>query len=69
MNDDERYLEQLWDRLLSRQPEQVQAAFAELTAAEQASVVSHLERMTSEPGWHLEQVRSAQAALDALRQP
>ena len=59
-------LEILWDNLLSRQPDQVRAAFATLTVTEQQAVLDHLRRMSQEAGWHPEQRRSAQAALDAL---
>ena len=59
-------LEVLWDNLLSRQPDQVRAAFVTLTKAEQQAVLDHLRRMSQEAGWHPEQRRSAQAALDAL---
>ena len=59
-------LEDLWDLLLSRQPELVRKAFSELPPPEREAVRQHLEHMVSEPGWHPEQRRSAQAALDAL---
>ena len=59
-------LEHLWDQLLSRKPEQIRAAYARLSPDEQASVLRHLERMASEPGWHPEQVLSARTALRAL---
>ena len=59
-------LEILWDNLLSRQPERIRAAFTTLTGAEQQTVLDHLKRMSQEAGWHPEQRRSAQAALDAL---
>jgi hypothetical protein len=59
-------LENLWEALLSRQPEQVRKAFAGLQAAERQSVREHLNRMATEPGWHPEQRLSAQAALEAL---
>lgn len=59
-------LEIFWDNLLSRQPERIRAAFATLTGAEQQVVLEHLRKMNQEEGWHLEQRRSAQAALDAL---
>jgi hypothetical protein len=61
-------LETLWDRLLSRQPEQVREAFDSLAPGEQAAVRAHLERMASEPGWHPQQRASAQAALAVLGQ-
>ena len=59
-------LEIVWDALLSRQPAQVQAAYAALDPASQQVVLAHLRRMTTEPGWHPEQIQSAQAALAAL---
>lgn len=59
-------LEQLWDGLLSRQPEQIQRAFATLTPGDQMGVLAHLKRMATEPGWHPEQRASALAALAAL---
>ena len=58
--------EYLWDALLSRQPGQIQAAFASLDAAEQNTVLSHLKRMAEEDGWHPEQRQSALAALETL---
>ena len=59
-------IDNLWDHLLSRQPELVRAAYQSLTPAEQQDVLAHLQCMVSEPGWHPEQIASAQAALDAL---
>ncbi|MFM8321286.1 MAG: hypothetical protein ACKOC5_10255 [Chloroflexota bacterium] len=59
-------IEELWDALLSRDPAQVRQAFAQLEQDEQELVRAHLYKMTSEEGWHPEQVRSAQAALAAL---
>ena len=60
-------LDNLWDFLLSRQPEQVRSAFLSLPENERQLVVAHLQRMASEPGWHPEQVISARAALLALQ--
>ena len=59
-------IEQFWNEILSRQPERVRAAFATLTLEEKQALLTHLERMTSEPGWHTEQTKSARAALKAL---
>jgi len=67
-NDLSSELENLWDALLSRQAEQVRAAFADLGPGEQQAVIQHLKRMTDEPGWHSEQRLSALAALEALDQ-
>jgi hypothetical protein len=58
--------EELWERLLSRQAVQIQAAFISLNAEEQNAVVAHLYRMLEEAGWHPEQRLSARAALQAL---
>ncbi|MBN2501235.1 MAG: hypothetical protein JXB38_10685 [Anaerolineales bacterium] len=60
-------LEQFWNEILSRQPDKVRAAFAGLDTEAKQAVLTHLESMVSESGWHPEQVRSAQAALAALR--
>ncbi len=59
-------LDTLWDQLLSRDTARIQVVFAALTPAQQAAVLSHLQRMTTETGWHVEQARSAQIALQAL---
>ncbi len=59
-------IEQLWELLLSRQPELVQQAYQGLAKEEQEAVMAHLKRMVDEPDWHPEQRISAQAALDAL---
>jgi hypothetical protein len=59
-------LEDLWDALLSRQNEQVLAAFHSLDENDKAAVITHLQRMAGEPGWLPDQRVSAQAALTAL---
>ncbi len=41
-------------------------AFEQLEPEEQGAVLEHLQRMSSEPGWHPEQQRSAQAALEVI---
>jgi hypothetical protein len=60
-------IEDLWEGLLSREAEQIRAAFATLAPDDQAAVLAHLRKMTSEPGWHPEQIASAQSALDVLK--
>ncbi len=62
-------LEILWDALLSRQAETIRLAFAQLSQADQATVLRHLCQMVTEPGWQIDQRLSAQAALDALGIP
>ena len=64
--DQNSYLEKVWDQLLSRDNKQVLSAFSSLDEISQKNVLDHLSRMTSEEGWHPEQVKSAQSALDAL---
>lgn len=59
-------LEELWDGLLSRDPERVRAAFSLLEEREQKSVVTHLQRMVSEPDWQPGQRESARSALEIL---
>jgi hypothetical protein len=59
-------LEALWDDLLSRQPERVQAAYTSLETSERQAVYSHLRHMARDPGWQPEQRASARAALQAL---
>ena len=58
-------IEDLWEALLSREVEQIRRAFEGLAEAEQQAVLAHLRRMAGEPGWHPEQVKSAQAAIAA----
>ena len=66
MND--RFLETTWDHLLSRDPSLIRLAYSSLDKESQQVVVEHLQVMTSEPGWHQEQVISAQIALTAIRE-
>ena len=66
MNRDQDELENLWDNLLSRNPEQIIEVFNALDEVHQRNVLDHLIRMVDEPGWHPEQQRSAQFALTAL---
>jgi hypothetical protein len=60
-------LEALWEQLLSRQAVLVRQAFAALDPDAQRAVQAHLRRMAEEPGWHVEQRTSAQAALNAIQ--
>lgn len=61
-------LENLWDAILSCEVERIVKAFSQLNPDEQNGILKHLERMTTEKGWHGDQVTSAQAALKAIRQ-
>jgi hypothetical protein len=59
-------LEDLWNNLLSRQPELICTVFAKLDMPSQELVCAHLIRMAKEAGWQPEQRDSARAALKAL---
>ncbi len=59
-------VELFWDHLLSRQPDQIQAAFQSIDKDTQAQVLEHLRQMASGEGWHPEQVISAKTALQVL---
>jgi hypothetical protein len=61
-----RSLEQLWDELLSRQPETIKSAFSTLDPGDQQAVLVHLKRMASEGGWQTEQRTSARIAMQVL---
>jgi hypothetical protein len=61
--------EEIWDAILSRETSRILSTWRALNQEEQNSVLSHLERMVSEDGWHPEQVISAQCALDAIQSP
>jgi NADH:ubiquinone oxidoreductase subunit E len=58
--------ETLWTEILSRQEERIKAAFSRLSEEEQETVITHLNKMVSEEGWHPEQVVSAITALEAI---
>jgi hypothetical protein len=59
-------LENLWDGLLSRQVDLILKAFNSLDQDGKVAVMNHLRRMSTEMGWHPEQVASAKSALDVL---
>jgi len=66
MNNFHEQPELLWDDLLSQEQNRIQAAFSTLNPEEKKSVLDHLLRMSSEPGWHPAQSESARAALVSL---
>ena len=61
-------LEIFWDALLSREPERIRAVFAPLNTGTRQAIRDHLRRMATEPDWHPEQRKSAQAALLAIQE-
>jgi truncated hemoglobin YjbI len=68
MDDEISPLEEIWEDLLSRQPERARQAFTGLSEAERLAVLEHLRRMVKETGWHAEQRESAWLALKALNE-
>ena len=59
-------IDQLWETLLSRDPSLIQRTYKQLAENDKKSVKDHLLKMATVTGWHLEQKRSAQAAIDAI---
>jgi len=57
-----------WAQVLSSDPVRVREAMASLSEGERTSVVEHLQRMASEPGWQDGQRGAARAALDILHE-
>jgi hypothetical protein len=60
-------LENLWARLLSREPETIRAAWELLQGEERTAIYTHLVIMATEEGWSEPQRLSAQAALDVIQ--
>jgi hypothetical protein len=58
--------EELWSRLLSKNPDLIRAAWKTLKAEEREIIRNHLRAMSREEGWQAGQRLSAQAALDCL---
>lgn len=56
-----------WDNLLSRNPARIKSAFSTLDEDSKQAVIEHLKKMISESGWHPEQVKSAQIAINILQ--
>ena len=59
-------VEKIWENLLSREVAMIQKAYQGLEIDDQNNVLAHLQRMSTEPGWHAEQKRSAEIALKAI---
>ena len=57
----------IWTEILSREPARIILAFKQLNSTEKITVRAHLIKMTTEDGWHPEQIKSAQIALDAIK--
>jgi hypothetical protein len=59
-------IEKLWDDLLSRDSVLIQHTYKQLGDKEKKEILDHLVKMITKPGWHMEQKRSAQAAIEAI---
>jgi hypothetical protein len=59
-------VELFWDSLLSREPEKIKSTIQHLNLPERSAVIDHLNRMTTEDGWHPEQKKSALVALQTI---
>jgi hypothetical protein len=59
-------VEIVWEKILSRDAEQIKETFSSLDIASQANVLAHLRVICEEEGWHPEQKISAQTALDTI---
>jgi len=59
-------IEEIWDLILSRDPDSIQRALMQLDRQERLSIKIHLRKMTTEQGWHSEQKISAQIALNTI---
>jgi hypothetical protein len=56
----------VWEMILSRQPEIIKKIFDSLDDEEKNSVMDHLLKMKSGSGWQPGQRESARTALDAI---
>lgn len=61
------FLEKTWDALLSRNPQEILAAYQSLDSKSQHVVEEHLQKMVSQTGWHAEQIKSAAIALQTIQ--
>ena len=57
----------IWTDILSREPQRIRQTFKQLNTDEKIAVRTHLIHMSSDPGWHPEQVKSASIALEAIK--
>jgi hypothetical protein len=61
-------LEDIWEALLSQEPDRIMTMFSDLDAQSRQFVVNHLFKMAKDEGWQIEQRISAEAALRVIRQ-
>lgn len=60
-------VEIFWDNLLSRSSDRILTEINKLSPGDLDLVTKHLEKMSTEPGWHEEQKISAEYALSIIR--
>jgi hypothetical protein len=61
-------IEEIWEQVLCRDSESIRKAFAALDRNDRRSLTIHLQKMVTETGWQPEQRKSAQIALDAIKE-
>lgn len=66
LNDQDQYLEQVWDGILSREEGSIRRTYLSLDKISREVVAEHLQRMSQEDGWHPEQVTSARRAIEVI---
>jgi hypothetical protein len=59
--------EKLWGKILSRDFSQIQSVYKSLDKNDQKAILKHLLKMVTESGWHPEQKKSAQKALEVIK--
>lgn len=65
-NESMKTTEQIWDGILSQDSTLILATYNDENEANQKVILSHLQKMVNDEGWHLEQKMSAQIALDCI---
>jgi hypothetical protein len=59
---------EIWEHILSRDPDLIQKAYSSLNKDERQSLMGHLVKMTTETGWHPEQKESALIAMKIIEE-
>jgi len=61
-------IDEFWEQVLSRDNESIRKAFDALDRNDRRNLTVHLQKMATETGWQPEQRKSAQLALDAIKE-
>ena len=59
-------MEEFWDAILSRNPNKIITAFKALPDQDKRNVIRHLNKMSTEDGWHAAQKISADTAIKII---